>query len=42
MGRLLKYLVILVLLLSIGVLAYAYLGDMSAPQTEVSIPVEPE
>ena len=42
MGRLVKYLFILALLLSVGVLAYAYLGDMSASQTEVSIPVEPK
>jgi hypothetical protein len=42
MGRLFKYLVILALLSGIGILAYAYLGDMSAPQTEVSIPVEPQ
>lgn len=40
MGRLLKYLVILAVLLAVGILTYAYLGDMSAPQTEVSIPVE--
>lgn len=42
MGRLVKYLVYLAVLLSVAILAYAYLGDMSAPQTEVSIPVEPE
>lgn len=42
MGRLLKYLVYLVVLLALGILAYAYLGDMSAPQTEVSVPVEPQ
>lgn len=42
MGRIFKYLVYLVVLLGLGVLGYAYLGDMSAPQTEVSIPVEPQ
>lgn len=42
MGRIFKYLVYLVVLLGFGVLGYAYLGDMSAPQTEVSIPVEPQ
>ncbi len=42
MGRLLKYLVYLAVLLALGILGYAYLGDMSAPQTEVSVPVEPQ
>ena len=42
MGRLLKYLLYLAVLLCLGILAYAYLGDMSAPQTEISIPVDPE
>ncbi|UWQ89411.1 hypothetical protein QEZ52_11195 [Aliisedimentitalea scapharcae] len=44
MGRLFKYLIYLLILASLGLVAYAYVGpwfgaDFSAPQTEVRKPV---
>lgn len=45
MGRLLKYLIYLIVLAGFGLIAYAYLGpwfgvDFSAPQSEITLPVE--
>lgn len=44
MGRLIKYLIYLVILAAIGLVGYAYLGpwfgaDFSAPQSEIREPV---
>lgn len=45
MWRIIKLLVILLVLVALGVIAYAYVGplvsprDFSAPQTEVTVPV---
>ena len=45
MWRIIKLLVILLVLVVLGVIAYAYVGplvspkDFSAPQTEVTVPV---
>lgn len=44
MGRLIKYLVILILLMAVGLVAYAYIGpwfgaDFSAPTQEIRQPV---
>ena len=41
MGRVLKYLVYLILLGGIGISAYAVLFDLPAPQRQVVIPVTP-
>jgi hypothetical protein len=40
MGRLLKYLVYLVVLAFGGLVVYSYLGDISAPQSEVTQTIE--
>lgn len=40
MGRLFKFLLFLIVLGAIGVVGYAYLGDLSPAQDEVSEPVE--
>lgn len=37
--RLLKILVVLILAVVIGLVAYAYLGDMDAAQQEIRVPV---
>lgn len=37
--RLLKILVVLILAAVIGLVAYAYLGDMEATQKEIRVPV---
>lgn len=37
--RLLKILVVLILAAVLGLVAYAYLGDMEAGQTEIRVPV---
>jgi hypothetical protein len=39
MGRLLKVIVILAILGFIGLVGYAYLGDMTPPQAPVTQPV---
>jgi hypothetical protein len=39
MLRLLKFLLALVVLLAVAVVGYAYLGDLSPEQTDVSEPV---
>lgn len=39
MGRIIKFLTLLVLLGFIGLTVYAYLGDLTPPQTEVTQPV---
>lgn len=44
MGRLIKYLIYLIILASLGLVAYAYVGpwfgaDFSPPQTEIREPV---
>jgi hypothetical protein len=39
MGRLIKALILLVIIGFIGLSAYAYLGDLSAVQSEVKEPV---
>ncbi len=44
MGRLIKYLIYLMILAAIGLVAYAYLGpwfgvDFSAPQSQITLPV---
>jgi hypothetical protein len=38
--RLLKLLVFLVVLGAIGLVAFAYLGDLSPQQTEIRVPVD--
>lgn len=40
--RLLKFLVILVLAAVIALVAFAYLGDMTAPQQEIRVPISTE
>lgn len=40
--RLLKLLVVLILIAVIALVAYAYLGDMDAPQHETRIPISIE
>ncbi|MFS4437598.1 hypothetical protein ACMA5I_05230 [Paracoccaceae bacterium GXU_MW_L88] len=42
MGRVLKYLFYLVILGLIGLALYAVFAELPAPQTEISVPVEPE
>ncbi len=42
MGRLIKYLFILVLIAFVGLLGFSYFGDLSAPQTEVTVVVQPD
>ena len=42
MGKAIKYLIFLVVLVFAGLLGFAYLGDLSAPQSEVTIIVEPD
>lgn len=39
MGRLIKLLFVLAIIGLIGLSAYAYLGDLAPPQTDVSKPV---
>jgi len=44
MGRIVKYLIYLIILAGVGLIAYAYLGpwfgaDFSAPQNEITLPV---
>jgi len=40
--RLLKFLVVLILAALVALVAYAYLGDMAAPQQEMRVPVNTE
>ncbi len=40
MLRSIRYLFYLVVLLSIGIVAYAYLGDISVPQRDVELDIE--
>ncbi len=40
MWRIVKFLLILVVLGALGLVGYAYLGDLSPDQTDVSTPVE--
>lgn len=40
MGRLLKFLFFLIVLGGIGLVGYAYLGDLSPEQEEINQPVE--
>ncbi len=39
MGKLFRILLILVALGFLGLVGYSYLGDLSAPQSEVTVPV---
>ena len=44
MGRIVKYLIYLIILAGLGLIAYAYVGpwfgvDFSAPQSEITLPV---
>ncbi len=39
MGKVIRVLLILVVLGFVGLLGYSYLGDLSTPQSEVTIPV---
>ncbi|MDB9856994.1 hypothetical protein OAC63_01210 [Amylibacter sp.] len=39
MGKVIRFLLILIILGFLGLLGYSYLGDLSAPQTEVTVPV---
>lgn len=39
MGKLVKYLFFLAVFTFVGLLGFAYFGDISAPQTEVTVPV---
>ena len=41
MGQLVKYLFYLAVVAFLGLIVFAYVGDISAPQTEVTVPVEP-
>lgn len=40
MGILFKFLAVLVILGSLGLVGYAYLGDLSPEQTDVTTPVQ--
>lgn len=40
MGRLLKFLFFVILIGAIGLVGYAYLGDLSPEQKDISTPVE--
>lgn len=40
MGRLIKFLLFLIVLGAIAFVGYAYLGDLSPDQSDVSVPVE--
>lgn len=40
MGRLLKILLVLIVILVMAVLGYAYIGDLAPDQSDVSEPVE--
>lgn len=40
MIRLFKFLLVLIVLAAIGVVGYAYLGDLSPNQEDQSVPVE--
>ncbi len=40
MGRLIKYLFYLIILAGLGLVGYAYLGDLSPSQEDVTTPVE--
>ncbi len=42
MGKLTKYLFYLAVVAFAGLLVFSYVGDISAPQTEVTIAVEPD
>lgn len=39
MGRLLRYLLYLIILGALALLGYSYVGDMSPPKSEVTVPV---
>ena len=39
MGKVIRFLLILIIIGFLGLLGYSYLGDLSAPQTEVTVPV---
>lgn len=40
MGRLIKFLLFLLVIGALGVVGYAYLGDLTPEQDEISEPVE--
>ena len=40
MVRLLKFLLFLLVIIGLGIVGYAYLGDLSPEQEERSVPVE--
>ncbi len=40
MWRIVKFLLILLVLGALGLVGYAYLGDLSPDQTDISAPVE--
>ncbi|MEM7438387.1 MAG: hypothetical protein AAF393_02230 [Pseudomonadota bacterium] len=40
MGRLLRYLLVLVILGFLGLLGYSFFGDLSPDQREITIPVK--
>lgn len=41
MGRLIKFLLILIVLAAIGLVAYSYFGDISSPNVEIIQTVTP-
>lgn len=40
MGRIFRFLLLVVILGLLGLLGYAYLGDLSPDQREITVPVE--
>lgn len=42
MGRLIRYVFYLAVLAFLGLVGFAYFGDLSAPQAEVTIIVQPD
>ncbi|MDR6265333.1 hypothetical protein GGE09_002341 [Roseobacter sp. N2S] len=39
MGRIIRFLILVLILAFLGVLGYSFMGDLSAPQSEVTVPV---
>ncbi len=39
MGRIFRFLILVLILAFLAVLGYSFVGDLSAPKTEVTVPV---
>ena len=39
MGKLIRFVIFLIVLGFLGLLGYSFVGDLSTPQTEVTVPV---